>query len=256
MPMKQTAYSTRDIAAAVGVHVNTVRFYEEIGFITKPERRPNGYRVYTRLQLEQCRVVRRAMRAEVLQNGLRQKAVEIVRLCAALDFDGACAAALEYRDMLDAEIVRARQAADTVQNALGQSAREEPLRLNRREAAERLGVTGETLRTWERSGLLTVRRRENGYRVYDAADMARLNIIRTLRCANYSLAAILRLLNRLEQSGVGSVETVLDTPDDEEDVLSACDRLIASLTATRADADALRGMIEALEKETSFSTLQ
>ena len=40
-------YTTSRIASAVGIHPNTVRLYERIGFITAPERLANGYRVFT-----------------------------------------------------------------------------------------------------------------------------------------------------------------------------------------------------------------
>ncbi|MPM21433.1 hypothetical protein SDC9_67877 [bioreactor metagenome] len=94
--MGQNSYKTKDIAERIGIHVNTVRFYEEVGFLSKPERSQNGYRIFTQLHLDECVLILRAMKAEVLQNGLRNKAVEIVKLCAALNFDAAHAAAEEY----------------------------------------------------------------------------------------------------------------------------------------------------------------
>ena len=39
-------FRTSEIAALIGVHPNTVRLYEELELIPKPERLPNGYRVY------------------------------------------------------------------------------------------------------------------------------------------------------------------------------------------------------------------
>ena len=102
----------------------------------------------------------------------------------------------------------------------------------RAQAAKELGLTIDTIRNWEMNGLLTVKRKENGYRVYDSNDMNRLKIIRSLRCANYSLSAILRMLNKLE-SGMHKSENdilnILNTPEDEEDIISVCDRLIDSL---------------------------
>lgn len=112
-------YTTKEIATAVGIHVNTVRFYEEIGFLTKPARFSNGYRCYTDLQLGQCRLIRCAMRAEVLQNGLRDKAVEVVRLCAKQDYDSSLSAAIEYRFMIQEEIRRAGAAIASVEETLG-----------------------------------------------------------------------------------------------------------------------------------------
>lgn len=80
-------YKTSELARLTGIHPNTVRFYEEVGFITPPERRENGYRVFTELHLRQMELVRLSLRAEVLQNGLRKKAIEVIRQCAALEFD-------------------------------------------------------------------------------------------------------------------------------------------------------------------------
>ena len=61
-------------------------------------------------------------------------------------------------------------------------------------------MTIDTLRNWELNGLLTVKRRENSYRVYNDEDIKRLKIISSLRCANYSLSAILRLLKQLDEN--------------------------------------------------------
>ncbi len=116
--------------------------------------------------------------------------------------------------------------------------------LKRIEAANGLNVTTDTLRNWELNGLITIKRRENGYRVYDASDMARLNIIRTLRCANYSLSAILRLLNKHDRNCDIPVEEVLNTPEANEDIVSVCDRLIMSLESTRSDAVKIQNMLK------------
>lgn len=76
--MKQ--YKTIDIARRIGIHVNTVRLYEKCALIPKPERLPNGYRVFTDLHIEQFKLARAALRVEVLQNGLRKQAVNIIKV--------------------------------------------------------------------------------------------------------------------------------------------------------------------------------
>ncbi|MEA4964706.1 MAG: MerR family transcriptional regulator [Oscillospiraceae bacterium] len=251
--MTQT-YTTKEIADIIGVHVNTVRFYEKIGFLTPPERRPNGYRIYTDLQKEQCRLIRCAMKAEVLQNGLRKKAVEIVRRCAALDFDGAIAAAGEYRVRIDAEIQNAKAAIASVERNLDKSVPADDCAMKRPDAAKALGVTSETLRTWERSGLIERKRGVSRDRVYSAGNMERLKLIRTLRCTNYSLSSILRLLHQLDGHTTRSVETILNTPEENEDIISVCDRLILSLESTASEAAQLIGMLGKIKE--NFSTLQ
>ena len=224
-----------------------------MGFLTKPERLENGYRVYTDLQLEQCRLVRRAMKAEVMQNGLRKKAVEIVQLCATLDYGASLSTAREYRAMIAREIRNAKSAIDTVENILNAGCNLKITLIKRQDAAKALCVTSETLRTWERSGLVQIKRNTNGYRLYSAEDMERLNIIRTLRCANYSLSAILRLLNQLDRHEAWSMETILNTPGENEDIISVCDRLILSLQSAASDAEQIIQMLESMQE--NFSTL-
>ncbi len=66
-------YKTTEVATMIGIHPNTVRLYEKLELIPKPERLPNGYRVFTDFHVEQCRLVRIAFKVEVVQNGLRKK---------------------------------------------------------------------------------------------------------------------------------------------------------------------------------------
>lgn len=91
------------------------------------------------------------------------------------------------------------------------------------------------------NGLLHVRRRQNGYHVYTGEDVRTLRVIRTLRAASYSLSAILRMLQARE-AGTDAMGA-LDTPDPDDDIVSACDRLISSLSEAETDAEA---MIEAI----------
>jgi MerR family mercuric resistance operon transcriptional regulator len=42
-----TTFTIGRLAAAAGVHVETVRYYERRGLLDQPERTPSGYRQYT-----------------------------------------------------------------------------------------------------------------------------------------------------------------------------------------------------------------
>ena len=95
----------------------------------------------------------------------------------------------------------------------------------------------DTLRNWERNGLLQVKRKQNGYRAYTSDDIERLKMIRTLRLANYSLEAILRMLNALEHNPQIDLKQVLNTPQADEDIVSVCDRLIVSLNDSEKNAE-------------------
>lgn len=58
-------YRTSDVANIIGIHPNTVRLYEELRFISKPERHKNGYMVFASLHIEQFRLARIAIKVEV-----------------------------------------------------------------------------------------------------------------------------------------------------------------------------------------------
>ena len=88
----------------------------------------------------------------------------------------------------------------------------------------------------------------NGYRVYTAADINRLSIIRALRTANYSLASILRLLGALDRDAAADIGRVLDSPDPEDEIMTVCDRLLTSLDAAERNAFEMTDLLHRMEE--------
>ncbi len=246
-------YKTSEVAALIGIHPNTVRLYEELKLIPKPERLPNEYRVFTDFHVEQFRLARLAFHVEVLQNGIRKKVIEVVKASAAGDFDRALSLAEEYWEMVRLEYVRAEESIEIVQNILDgdETDAENGHLMRRKEVSDYLDLTMDTLRNWEMNGLLHVRRKENGYRVYTDEDIRRLKIIRSLRCANYSLEAILRMLRQLSDNPDVDIREALDTPDEDDDIIAVCDKLISSLRAAEENARSMTEQI--LEMKNRFS---
>jgi DNA-binding transcriptional MerR regulator len=62
MKPKSHALRTSEIAKAVGVHPNTVRLYEEWGFLPPVRRNASGYRLFTEAHLDQMRLAWTARR--------------------------------------------------------------------------------------------------------------------------------------------------------------------------------------------------
>lgn len=100
----------------------------------------------------------------------------------------------------------------------------------RKEVSEILKISMDTLRNWEMNGLLRIKRRQNGYRVYTEKEIQQLKIIRSLRCA-YSLEAILSMLVQLSQNPEIDIKEALDTPKENTEIIAVCDKLITSLLA-------------------------
>lgn len=249
MSKKQSSYSTGQIAEIAGLHPNTVRMYEEWGFITKPKRKANGYRVYNDIHIRQLNLARKALQIEVLQAGLRKRIIEVVELTAQYRFDEAIALAEEYIRIAKQEKENAKEAAAICEMLYMQQSEAQGAVYRRAQAAKELGLTIDTIRNWEMNGLITVKRKQNGYRVYDSKDMNRLKIIRSLRCANYSLSAILRMLNKYNNGTDGNnILDILNTPDDDDDIISACDKLIISLENAIKNAYEVISIIKEIEQ--------
>lgn len=236
-------YSTSEIAKMIGVHPNTVRLYEAWGLIPRAERKANGYRVFTEFHVRQMRLARVALQTEVLQGGLRKKIVEAVKCSAQGELDRALCLTEEYRTQIRQEIIRAQEAVRAAEGLLAGEGPKEPLCMKRREVSEHLGISMDTLRSWELNGLLRVRRMRNGYRVYTGEDIDRLKMIRALRCANYSLEAILRMLNARKRDPQASLARALNHPHENEDIVSVCDRLLSSLAAAERNAETAAAML-------------
>ena len=244
-------YTTTEVAKIIGIHSNTVRMYEEWGLIPQAERKSNGYRVFTDFHIEQLRLARIALKIEVLQNGLRKKVVEIIKFSANRDFDKALMFAEEYRSQIQQEQKNAEEAIGIAKQILVGKSAEQAFFLKRKEVSEYLEISIDTLRNWERNGLLKVKRKQNGYRAYSGDDIERLKMIRTLRLANYSLEAILRMLNALEHNPQIDMKQVLNTPQTDSDIVSVCDRLIVSLKDAEENAEKMITIL--LEMKEKFS---
>ena len=116
--------------------------------------------------------------------------------------------------------------------------------LKRKEVSNYLDISMDTLRNWEMNGLLSVKRKQNGYRIYTDEDIKRLKIIRSLRCANYSLEAILRMIQQSSQNPNVDIRKALNTPKADAEIITVCDKLIVSLSD--AEVNAIK-MIDSLE---------
>lgn len=236
-------YRTAEVASIIGIHPNTVRLYEALGLIPKPERKPNGYRIFTELHIAQLRLARLALQVEVLQNGLRKKILRMVKASAAGDFSTALSLTEDYLRQIRQERSNAEAAILIVKGILSGDVPDSAHFFRRKEVSESLGISIDALRNWEMNGLLTVKRKQNGYRVYTDADLQRLIVIRSLRCANYSLEAILQMLRQLSKDPNADIAAVLNTPKQDADIVSVCDRLIVSLSAAEENAYKILSML-------------
>lgn len=129
-------YRTAEVAAIIGIHPNTVRLYEKLKLIPKPERLSNGYRVFTKFHVMQCKLVRIAFQVEILQNGLRKKIAQMITVAATKDFDTATALTKDYLKQLQQERNNAEEAIKIVKMILAGDESESAQCLKRKEVSE------------------------------------------------------------------------------------------------------------------------
>lgn len=243
-------YRTSEIAQQIGIHPNTVRLYEKLNLIPKPERKQNGYRIFTEFHMEQIKFARIALKVEVLQNGLRSQVLTIIKTSALGNFSKAISMTESYLQQIKKEQRNGEEAIAITKQLLSSENQEIGTTFFiRKEASDYLQISIDALRNWEMNGLLTVKRKKNGYRVYTEEDIRRLKIIRSLRCANYSLSSILRMLNTLSQNPKADIRQVIDTPKENEEIISVCDKLLTSLQHAELNAKIMLNHLDKMKQQ-------
>lgn len=244
-------YKTSEVAKIIGIHVNTVRFYEKCELISKPDRLDNGYRVFTDLHIEQFKLARAVLKVEILQNGLRKKIIKIIKISAKGNFNKAEQLIYDYLNQIDIEIKNANEAIEISQLIINYSKNykiDDIQEFTRKETAEYLSITVDTLRNWELNGLISIKSKKNGYKIYTLDDIQKLKIIRSLRCANYSLSSILRMLKALSYDSNANIRQVINTPNPDNNIITACDKLLISLNDAKKNALYALKQIEKIKK--------
>lgn len=244
--MSRKYLKTSEIARIVGCHPNTVRLYEDWGYLPKIPRGENNYRMFTVEHLDQMALAWTAFRGPYPGRTIKRSAYSLVKKAASGDLGGALEMAYDHLALARFERAQAEAAADLLERWSQGSATDStmgPLRIG--DAARLLNVTRDMLRNWENNGLVIVPRNpKNGYRQYDAPEIGRLRVIRMLVKAGYSMMAILRMLLTLDQGEVEDIRKVLDTPRDDDDIYSAADQWLTTLKTQQNRATQVIGKLE------------
>lgn len=240
--MASKPLKTSDIAKALGVHVNTVRLYEEQGFLSEIPRGSNGYRQYSPLHFEQAKLTHLTLRWPYL--GDKTLLVELVRSAAAGDLGNAMELAYQYLAQVRMERTIAEAGIEFLERwAAGYLMDSSRRKMNISEAAKYLNVTVDMLRNWERNGLITVPRDPvNHYRLYGTTEFGRLRVIRMLVKSGYSLMAILRMLMQVDAGKKDNLRAALDLPREDsanEAIEVIADRWLSSLLELEERAKAI-----------------
>ena len=239
-------FRTSEVARAASVHPNTVRLYEEWGFLPAVPRAPNNYRLFTREHVDQMCFARLALHGEWPGRKIKRSALELVKLAASGNLGGALERAYAHLALVQAERIQAEAAVAFLERwAKGTAVDATGELLLISQVAALLGVSTDVLRSWERNGLIRVPRSpKSGYRLYGAQEIGRLRVIRLLLQAGYSPMAVLRMLIEFDRGQKEGLREALDTPRPDEDVYTAFDHWLSSLEAQTQRARTLISMLE------------
>ncbi|MBA2876226.1 MerR family transcriptional regulator [Thermaerobacillus caldiproteolyticus] len=208
-----------DIARKLNISTSALRHYESWGIVPPPERKPNGYRIYTEVHVAYFECIR------AMYPGF---GMDLIRKIMPLVQQNKITEALWLVNEVQANLYRERRRAEQALKALEM---DDPNRLflTRKkkdwftigEVAKEIDVPSTTLRHWEKEGLIMPERdKENGYRKYSPADVRKLLIIRTLRSAVYSLDTIREIINEFDSNNIAHARKIA------KDSLSYMDYLI------------------------------
>lgn len=243
-------FSPKQIAAHLGVHSNTVRLYERLGFISPASRQQNGYRVYDEMHVIQMRIGRSIFGHPFTSRAIREAGNDVLHATAARNWAHARVATAAYLKTIENEIQRAKITSDALVvwagRKEGSAQPQHDVWYTRPEAATYIGTTVESIRNWERNGLLESSLNTQGKRVYDQQVLEKMRIIYMLRQAGYSMSAIHRSLAR-EAEGSTDVTAGLESPR-EEDVVWVGDSWMHELKKILESALHIPVFIDELEK--------
>ena len=247
--MSQQTFRTSDLARAVGIHPNTVMRYIEWGLIPPVERTPSGYRIYTQQHMDCLRLARMVYSSYYPGKALRASATDMIESAVADDWTGALAQARQHMATVEIEIERAEYTVKLLENwasrASNLSDENQSQSLTIGQACEKLDVTHDVLRNWERNGLISIPRNpDNGYHRIGKTELERLRIIRLLSHAGYSIMAMLRMFIQFDRGETRNLRQVLDTPNPDEDVYMAADRWLTVLYTQKEHSIKILNFIE------------
>lgn len=233
-------YKTSQIAKMVGIHPNTVRLYEELGYLPPVPRAGNGYRLYNEVHLQHLLLVRSALKSTWLGGVIRSQALKVLTTAASGNYQEAMALAMEHLALVKDERIKAQLAAQYLEDwAASQVSRSDPPPgLRSGEIASQLNITNDMLRSWERNGLITVPRDpDNSYRIFGPQEIRRLYVIRALRKARFSLLSIHSMFLHYDAGVRDGLTGILDDlPAEAENIFFNTDQWLSKIKSIEESA--------------------
>lgn len=234
--MGSTCYQIKEMTTRTGVKAGTIRFYEKLGFLEPVERKSNQYRVFNEHHIYQIRVCSLVFGGFV-NSRLRKISMDVIGAAKDWDLEAYDRATRNYLQAVERDIIRAKKAVSIVTKQIDQYENDKR-EYSKKEAAELLGVTPETIRNWERNGLLA-QKAAYSRRLYRQDEIRRMYMIRFLLDTGYSCMAILRFLTEYDLGQDRKASGLLLETVEDKELISRSDHYLKSLMRARMQADDL-----------------
>ncbi|MHB1484131.1 MAG: MerR family transcriptional regulator [Saccharofermentanales bacterium] len=210
-----TRYRTIDIACELGIHVNTVRLYEQLGLISVAPRTAKGYRIFSEKHLYQIKIARLIVHGIWPGKIIRDSGMKIVSAMLEKDLKMAYLHAYKYIETINEEYSKALAVVVNFENwgnRIYSSSSGETY--NRKQTAAIIGTSPEVLRNWERRGLIEVPQKANK-RVYTSYEIERLHVIYDMLQSNYKTTEILESLQLFDKWIINEIPNELQQKREE-----------------------------------------
>ncbi len=227
-------FTTGQVARQNNIHANTVRIYENWGYISPVPRAKNGYRKFTLLHSDQVKLIRLVINFTWLSGRIRKLALGVIISSAKGELERSLSFADSLREKIKLAVEEAERALLVVEQWQKNFYSDRSFNQGYCSGGVTILIdtTKDTLRTWERNGLLRINRTiPEKYRIYFPHDINRLKVISALRKAGYSIVSIRRMLLKLENDAGADIRRLIDTPspDEAEDLVYATDRWLSKV---------------------------
>ena len=251
-------YQISELSALTGVKAGTIRFYERCGFLEKAERLPNRYRVFNQHHIYQIQVCRLCFGGFVNKH-LRRISMSVIDAASRWDLEAYEEAVQRYRQAVTQDIERTKKAISVAVKYMEQNRDEIALTgemgahmqsdevYSKKHAAEIVGITPETIRNWERNGLLR-QRLPYQKRFYEKWELNRMYVIQLLLDIGYSIMAILHFLTEYDGGEENKAVKLLMKPEKTEDLRYRADKYLETLLQTEKKANELCDLLEEMSK--------
>ena len=232
-------YKVGEISKITGVKEGTVRLYEKCGFLEPVDRLPNGYRSFNEHHIFQVRVCDLVFDSFVNRR-LRKCSMKLIEAARDWDLDRYKSELEEYRCAIRTDIERTSKAIAIATDRDHRSDDSGDL-YTKKEAAKILGTTPESIRNWERNGLIP---QSEAYakRYYSSSVLDRMYVIRLLLDTGYGIMAILRFFDKMDAGDPDEAARELTDPKGD-DLQSKADYYLKALHKILGDADKLEDLL-------------